>query len=204
MSGDPITISVTGPPQGKGRARSFLRCGRIGHYTPQRTRTYESLIFGAAIDAMGDRPPFDEPIHLEMRAIYAIPASWSERKRQRAMVRDEWRRISRRCSDRLDVHRKALWAAGAGSGDCEAYRCGVVMSNEPDVGALLRDVKRSIAIAKIAELERQSVRLGDIVSVCLLSPAIAADILLDAAVANNLVDEHGEDIIQKIIASGLP
>jgi hypothetical protein len=78
------------------------------------------------------------------------------------------------------------------------------MSNEPDVGALLRDVKRSIAIAKIAELERQSVRLGDIVSVCLLSPAIAADILLDAAVANNLVDEHGEDIIQKIIASGLP
>jgi Holliday junction resolvase RusA-like endonuclease len=86
MSGDPITISVTGPPQGKGRARSFLRCGRIGHYTPQRTRTYESLIFGAAIDAMGDRPPFDEPIHLEMRAIYAIPASWSERKRQRAMV----------------------------------------------------------------------------------------------------------------------
>jgi hypothetical protein len=77
------------------------------------------------------------------------------------------------------------------------------MSNEPDIGALLRDVKRSIATAKIAELERQSIRLGDIVSVYLLSPAIAADVLHDAAVANNLVHEHGEEVIQQLIASGL-
>jgi hypothetical protein len=78
------------------------------------------------------------------------------------------------------------------------------MSNEPDIGALLQDVRRSIAIAKIVELERQACRLGGIVAVYLLSPAIASDVLHEAAVANNLVDEHGEDIIQKIIASGLP
>jgi hypothetical protein len=77
------------------------------------------------------------------------------------------------------------------------------MSNEPDFTALSRYVKRSIATAKIAELERQSNRLGDIVSVHLLSPAVAADILLDAAVANGLVHEHGDYEIQQIIASGL-
>jgi hypothetical protein len=77
------------------------------------------------------------------------------------------------------------------------------MSNEPDIGALLRDVKRSIATAKIAELERQSFRLGDIVSVYLLSPAIAADVLHEAAVSNGLAREHGDDVIQEIIASGL-
>lgn len=82
----PITICLQGAPQGKGRARAFVRGGRVGHYTPQKTRSYESLIFGAAIDAMGNRAPFDEAVSLTLRAIYPIPASWSERKRQRALV----------------------------------------------------------------------------------------------------------------------
>jgi Holliday junction resolvase RusA-like endonuclease len=83
---NPVTITVQGPPQGKGRARAFIRGGRVGHYTPQKTRSYESLIFGAAVDAMGDRPPFDEAVELTLRAIYPIPASWSERKRHRALT----------------------------------------------------------------------------------------------------------------------
>jgi hypothetical protein len=45
------------------------------------------------------------------------------------------------------------------------------MSNEPDVVALKRDVKRCIAVAKIAELENQAYRLGDFVKTKLLSPA---------------------------------
>jgi Holliday junction resolvase RusA-like endonuclease len=88
MSAEPITIGLQGAPQGKGRARAFIRGGRIGHYTPQKTRSYESMIFGAAIDAMGGRPPFDEAVTIEMRAIYPIPASWSERKRQKALIGD--------------------------------------------------------------------------------------------------------------------
>jgi uncharacterized protein YoaH (UPF0181 family) len=32
---------------------------------------------------------------------------------------------------------------------------------------------------------------------------VAADILLDAAVSNGLVHEHGEDLIQQIMAEGL-
>ena len=83
---EPVTISLQGAPQGKGRARAFLRGGHIGHYTPQKTRSYESLIYGAAIVAMGDRPAFDEPLLFEMSAVYAVPASWSERKRQKALA----------------------------------------------------------------------------------------------------------------------
>jgi len=83
---DPVTITVQGAPQGKGRARAFLRGGKIGHFTPQKTRSYESLILGAAVDAMGDRPPFEEAVEFTLRAIYPIPASWSARKRAQAMT----------------------------------------------------------------------------------------------------------------------
>lgn len=83
---DPVTITVQGPPQGKGRARAFVRGGRVGHYTPQKTRTYESLIFGAAVDAMGDRPPFEQAVEFTLRAIYPVPASWSKRKQQQAIT----------------------------------------------------------------------------------------------------------------------
>jgi hypothetical protein len=67
----------------------------------------------------------------------------------------------------------------------------------------LQDVKRTIATAKIAEFENQCYRLGDIINTKLLSPPVAADILLDAAVSNGLVHEHGEDLIQQIMAEGL-
>jgi hypothetical protein len=75
------------------------------------------------------------------------------------------------------------------------------MSNEP-VGALSYDVKRAVATAKMAEFERQACRIGAIVSTGLLDHAIAADVLLDAAVSNGLVSEHGDDIIQALIANG--
>jgi len=75
--------------------------------------------------------------------------------------------------------------------------------NEPTIQAVLQDVRRTIATAKIAEFENQCYRLGDIIKTKLISPPIAADILLDAAVSNGLVDEHGDDIIQQIMAEGL-
>ena len=75
--------------------------------------------------------------------------------------------------------------------------------NEPNIQAVLQDVRRTIATAKIAEFENQCYRLGDILKTKLLSRPIAADILLDAAVSNGLVREHGEDIIHEIMAEGL-
>lgn len=76
------------------------------------------------------------------------------------------------------------------------------MSNEPNIIALLLDVRRAIATAKMAEFERQAYRVGDIVSTGLLCRAIAADVLLDAAVSNGLVCEHGDDTVQALIARG--
>ena len=83
---DPVTISLLGDPQGKGRARAFLRGKHIGHYTPEKTRSYESMIRGAAMDALGKRLAFDQPIEFTMRAVFPVPASWSEKKRQQALL----------------------------------------------------------------------------------------------------------------------
>jgi hypothetical protein len=77
------------------------------------------------------------------------------------------------------------------------------MTNEPNVDELLRGVKRAIAIAKLVELEYQAYRLGEFVHVKLLPVTKASEILREAALANNLLDEHGEDFIQAIIAEGL-
>jgi hypothetical protein len=77
------------------------------------------------------------------------------------------------------------------------------MKNEPDINAVLIDVRRTIATAKIAEFENQCYRLGDIIKTRLLSRPVASDILLDAALSNGLVNEHGDEIIQSIITNGL-
>lgn len=85
---EPITISLLGAPQGKGRARAFVRGGHVGHYTPEKTRTYEGMIRTAAMQELGSRPPLDEPVEFVLRAVFPVPASWSERKRQQAIVGD--------------------------------------------------------------------------------------------------------------------
>jgi len=83
-----------------------------------------------------------------------------------------------------------LGSDGTSSGD-------VILSS-----ALSQDVKRAIANAKLAEFKRQAFRVGDIVLKGLLGRAIAADMLFDSAVSNGLVSEHGEDIIQALVAKG--
>jgi Holliday junction resolvase RusA-like endonuclease len=82
----PITIALRGQPQGKGRARAFVRGGRVGHYTPEKTCSYEGLIRAAAMDELAGRLPFDEPVEFVLRAVFPVPASWSKRKQQMAMT----------------------------------------------------------------------------------------------------------------------
>jgi hypothetical protein len=69
--------------------------------------------------------------------------------------------------------------------------------------ALQLDVRNAIATAKIAEFENQSYRLGHVIAIGLLDRPAAADLLLDVATGNGLVQEHGDDFIQKIMAEGL-
>ena len=84
-----ITVTAPGLPQGKGRARSFIRGAHIGHYTPEKTRTHEGLIRSAALDQLGDRPAFEQPVEFCLRADFAVPASWSRRKQQLAIAGDK-------------------------------------------------------------------------------------------------------------------
>jgi Holliday junction resolvase RusA-like endonuclease len=81
-----LTITLAGAPQGKGRARGVLRAGRIGHYTPAATRSYEAMVRSAAMDALAGRPPLDLPLQFDLRAVFPVPGSWSERKRQKALA----------------------------------------------------------------------------------------------------------------------
>jgi len=83
---DPVTINLAGPPQGKGRARAFLRAGHISHYTPEKTRTYEGIIRTVAMAELGKREAFDCPVEFVMRAIFPVPASWSSKKRAKALT----------------------------------------------------------------------------------------------------------------------
>lgn len=83
---DAVTIHLAGHPQGKGRARSFIRNGHVAHYTPDKTRSYESMIRGAAMDAMGQAAPILTPVAVHLRAVFDIPASYSKAKRAAALT----------------------------------------------------------------------------------------------------------------------
>lgn len=83
---DPVMITLVGIPQGKGRARAYLRAGHISHYTPEKTRTYEGLIRTVAMQEIGNKAAFDCPVEFVMRAVFPVPTSWSSKKRQRALT----------------------------------------------------------------------------------------------------------------------
>lgn len=78
-----IVISLPGVPRGKGRPR-FVRA--TGHaFTPAKTRSYESLLQGAAISAMEGHPPFDGPVSVAVLAYFPVPTSWPRKRREMAL-----------------------------------------------------------------------------------------------------------------------
>ena len=82
----PVSFTLWGHPQGKGRARAVLRGGHIGHYTPEKTRSYEGMMRQVAAEAMGNREPIAEPVEVVIRCVFDVPASWSEKKRAAAIA----------------------------------------------------------------------------------------------------------------------
>lgn len=78
----PLTIVIQGPPHGKGRPR--FGAGRV--YTPIETRNYETGIALIAKSEMRGRAMFDGPLHMDLRAVFAIPKSWSDKKRTQAIL----------------------------------------------------------------------------------------------------------------------
>lgn len=77
-----IEIVVLGAPVAKGRPR-FSRA--TGHaYTPEKTRNFEAALKYAAEQAMGDRPPLQGPLALEMEVVMPISASWPKKRQDAA------------------------------------------------------------------------------------------------------------------------
>jgi Holliday junction resolvase RusA-like endonuclease len=80
---EPVTITLALPPQGKARARSSRKSGT--HYTPAKTRAYETAIATMATIAMRGRKPIERACAMDLCAVFPIPASWSQAKRKRAL-----------------------------------------------------------------------------------------------------------------------
>jgi Holliday junction resolvase RusA-like endonuclease len=78
----PLAFTVRGAPQGKGRPRMSMRGGFARAYTPAKTRSYESLIAEAAVNAGAQI--IDGPVKLYVTAHHEIPKSWSRQKRDEA------------------------------------------------------------------------------------------------------------------------
>ena len=112
-----VVVVVPGPPVGKGRPRAFAikkgaRAGQIAMHTPAKTRTYEALVQGRAIEAMGTRPPMTCPVLLTIEAFFPIPESWPAWKRAAALA-DEIRPTTKPDFDNimkvLDAFNGVVW-----------------------------------------------------------------------------------------------
>jgi Holliday junction resolvase RusA-like endonuclease len=77
-----IEIVVLGKPVAKGRPRFNRQTGVA--YTPASTAKYETQLRYAAAQVMGDRPPLDGPLRLEMTIVAPIPGSWPKKKQEAA------------------------------------------------------------------------------------------------------------------------
>lgn len=77
-----ISIVVLGKPVPKGRPRFNRETGRA--YTPAKTASFEAQLKYAAQQAMGDRPPLEGALSLEMDVVVPIPASWPKKKQEAA------------------------------------------------------------------------------------------------------------------------
>jgi Holliday junction resolvase RusA-like endonuclease len=81
-----ITITVPGTPIGKARARAAVRHGRITHYLPANSRSYEDAIKLAGWREMRGKQPFDVPVHLELNFVFEPPPSWSASRKAAAIA----------------------------------------------------------------------------------------------------------------------
>ena len=75
-----VTFKVDANPVGKQRARYVKRGNFVQAYTPEKTRTYETLIRDAALEAMGASEPLETPVTLYLYIRVPIPKSHSKKK----------------------------------------------------------------------------------------------------------------------------
>lgn len=114
----PIIIRIPGEPKGKGRARSRYiqphgRPGFVVNYTPTATRSYEGEIkFFAQQEMKGSAPIEATPLKVSVDAIFSVPQSWSNKKRERALcglIRPTGKPDADNILKTLDSLNKVVW-----------------------------------------------------------------------------------------------
>lgn len=75
-----VTFNVEGNPVPKARARHILHGTRLRTYTPEKTRSYETLIKESAKQAMGSSEPLETPVSLYLYIRVPIPKSCTKKR----------------------------------------------------------------------------------------------------------------------------
>jgi Holliday junction resolvase RusA-like endonuclease len=75
-----VTFKVDGNPVGKQRARYVKRGNFVQTYTPEKTRSYETLIKESAKQAMGSSEPLETPVSLYLYIRVPIPKSCTKKR----------------------------------------------------------------------------------------------------------------------------
>lgn len=83
---DEINFTVPGDPVPKGRPKFTTVNGRAKAYTPKKTKHYEEVITVFAKMAMRGAAPLAGPVSVKIGIFLAIPASWSKKKKEMALV----------------------------------------------------------------------------------------------------------------------
>lgn len=78
-----IKFTVPGSPVPKGRARAFVRNGKIAHYTPEETARYEDIVRAEANKMMWACVA-DGPVSVKIKLFIKIPASFNKKKKDEA------------------------------------------------------------------------------------------------------------------------
>lgn len=90
-----VVIHLPGPPRGKGAGRAAIlpanpakgrMAARAMVFQDRETQSYEAMLKYAGELAMRGRPIFDCALRVRMTAVFAIPASFSNKKRAEAIA----------------------------------------------------------------------------------------------------------------------
>lgn len=84
-----VRFTVPGEPVAKGRARAFIRNGKIGHHTPDKTARYENLVKLVAKQAIGNAKPLEGPLSLRCTFWLSVPMSYSSKRRKSCLSGSE-------------------------------------------------------------------------------------------------------------------
>jgi Holliday junction resolvase RusA-like endonuclease len=83
----PVFISVPGAitPWKRAQRQRFAN-GGVRTFTDAKVEAYHAVVRMAAERAMGGRAPIVGPVELTVRAVFAVPPSWSGKKRKMALA----------------------------------------------------------------------------------------------------------------------